>query len=66
MSTPPFAFFDEPRRLLGRDLAGHPWCQLLAAAAVYVVSPIDLVPELVLPFIGLGDDAVLPQALNDG
>ncbi len=31
----------------------------LVAALLYVVSPVDLVPELVLPFIGLGDDAVV-------
>jgi uncharacterized membrane protein YkvA (DUF1232 family) len=29
------------------------------AALLYVVSPVDLVPELVLPFIGLGDDALV-------
>jgi uncharacterized membrane protein YkvA (DUF1232 family) len=31
----------------------------IVGALVYVISPIDLVPELVLPFIGLGDDAVV-------
>lgn len=31
----------------------------LAAAALYVLSPIDLVPEAVLPFIGLADDALV-------
>jgi len=31
----------------------------LLLAAVYVVSPIDLVPELVLPVIGVGDDAIV-------
>ena len=31
----------------------------LAAAALYVLSPIDLVPEAVLPFIGLADDAMV-------
>jgi uncharacterized membrane protein YkvA (DUF1232 family) len=30
---------------------------LMAAAAIYVVSPLDAVPELVLAFIGLVDDA---------
>ena len=29
------------------------------AAAIYVVSPIDLVPDLVLPVIGYLDDAVV-------
>ena len=31
----------------------------LAAAALYVLSPVDLVPEAVLPFIGLADDAMV-------
>jgi uncharacterized membrane protein YkvA (DUF1232 family) len=31
----------------------------LAAAALYVLSPVDLVPEAVLPFIGLADDALV-------
>jgi uncharacterized membrane protein YkvA (DUF1232 family) len=29
----------------------------MAAALVYVVSPVDLVPELFVPFLGLVDDA---------
>jgi uncharacterized membrane protein YkvA (DUF1232 family) len=29
------------------------------AAILYVVSPVDLVPELVLPLLGLADDAVV-------
>ena len=32
---------------------------LVAAAAVYVASPVDLVPEAVLPVIGLADDALV-------
>ena len=32
---------------------------LMAAAAAYVVSPIDLVPEAFLFVIGLADDAVM-------
>jgi uncharacterized membrane protein YkvA (DUF1232 family) len=28
-------------------------------ALVYIVSPVDFVPELFLPLIGLGDDAVV-------
>ena len=26
---------------------------------MYVVSPVDLVPELLLPFLGLADDALV-------
>ncbi len=26
---------------------------------VYVVSPVDLIPELILPILGLGDDALV-------
>ncbi len=32
---------------------------LVAAAAVYVASPVDLVPETVLPIVGLTDDALV-------
>jgi uncharacterized membrane protein YkvA (DUF1232 family) len=32
---------------------------LAAAAVVYIVSPIDLIPELFLPVIGLADDAAV-------
>lgn len=32
---------------------------LVAAAAAYVASPVDLVPEAVLPVVGLADDAVV-------
>ena len=31
----------------------------IVAALAYVISPIDLVPELFLPFVGLGDDALV-------
>ena len=31
----------------------------LVAALLYVVSPIDLVPEMFLPILGLGDDALV-------
>jgi uncharacterized membrane protein YkvA (DUF1232 family) len=31
----------------------------LAAGAVYVISPMDLLPEIFLPLIGLGDDLVV-------
>jgi uncharacterized membrane protein YkvA (DUF1232 family) len=30
---------------------------LMALGVLYVVSPIDLVPELIVPLVGLGDDA---------
>jgi len=32
---------------------------MLVAALLYVVSPIDLVPEMFLPILGLGDDALV-------
>ncbi|HET7399051.1 MAG TPA: YkvA family protein [Intrasporangium sp.] len=32
---------------------------LLAAAAAYVASPLDLLPEAVLPIVGAADDAVV-------
>ncbi len=32
---------------------------LAALALLYVVSPVDLVPEVILPLIGLGDDALV-------
>lgn len=32
---------------------------LMLLAAVYVLSPVDLVPELFVPLLGLGDDAVV-------
>jgi uncharacterized membrane protein YkvA (DUF1232 family) len=32
---------------------------LAVVAVLYVLSPIDLVPELLLPVLGLGDDAVV-------
>lgn len=32
---------------------------LVAAAAAYVVSPVDVLPELVLPVVGLADDALV-------
>lgn len=31
----------------------------IALALLYVISPIDLLPELVLPLVGLADDAVV-------
>lgn len=32
---------------------------LVALGLLYVVSPVDLVPEMFIPLLGLGDDAVL-------
>jgi uncharacterized membrane protein YkvA (DUF1232 family) len=32
---------------------------LLVVAVLYVISPIDLVPELFVPILGLGDDALV-------
>jgi uncharacterized membrane protein YkvA (DUF1232 family) len=32
---------------------------LAVVAVAYVLSPIDLVPELLLPILGLGDDALV-------
>lgn len=32
---------------------------MLALAAAYLVSPVDLVPELVVPLLGFGDDALV-------
>ena len=37
----------------------------LAAAAVYLLSPIDLIPDFI-PFIGFLDDALLAAVLVDG
>jgi uncharacterized membrane protein YkvA (DUF1232 family) len=46
-------------RLMG-DRRVNPFVKLLPIAAViYVVSPIDLIPDVVLPIIGLMDDAVV-------
>ncbi|HEY0639773.1 MAG TPA: YkvA family protein [Pseudonocardiaceae bacterium] len=32
---------------------------LFAVAIAYIVSPVDVMPEIVLTFLGLGDDAVV-------
>lgn len=37
----------------------------LAAAAIYLVSPIDLLPD-VIPFVGLLDDLLLAAVVLDG
>ena len=43
------------------DYPGTSRRRLLAicGALLYVVSPVDLVPELLLPLVGLGDDALV-------
>src|SRR5262245_13740074 len=52
-------------RMIGLSLTGrYPQLSRLRLAAlalgtVYVLSPIDLVPELILPLIGWADDAVV-------
>jgi len=49
------------RATLRGEYAGTTRARLLTlvAALLYVVSPIDLVPELLLPILGLGDDALV-------
>ena len=50
-------------RMLSQGLSGrYPHLDksrigLAAVALLYVLSPVDLVPEVLLPLIGLGDDA---------
>lgn len=39
---------------------------LFLAALVYVLSPVDLVPELFIPLFGLADDAVVAVWLASG
>ncbi len=39
---------------------------LFVAATLYVISPIDLVPELFIPLFGLADDAVIAIWLTSG
>lgn len=52
-------------RMVGRALAGRyvglsrPRLVLVALGLVYLISPIDLVPEALLNVFGLGDDAVV-------
>ena len=52
-----------PRMLRGA-VTGHPALSrgrlgLIVLALAYLVSPIDLLPEVFLPFIGLADDGVV-------
>ncbi|NLT53460.1 MAG: DUF1232 domain-containing protein [Actinomycetales bacterium] len=52
-------------RMIGRGLTGrYPNLSrsrlvLMAAALVYLVSPFDAVPEILVPILGLGDDLVV-------
>jgi uncharacterized membrane protein YkvA (DUF1232 family) len=52
-------------RMVGMSLSGrYPFLPrhrllLMGAALLYVLMPIDLLPELLLPVIGLGDDALV-------
>jgi uncharacterized membrane protein YkvA (DUF1232 family) len=52
-------------RMLSQGLGGqYPYLKksrlvLVVMAALYVVSPVDLVPEIILPLLGLGDDALV-------
>lgn len=52
-------------RMLARGLTGrYPHLAkgrvaLAGAGLLYVLSPVDAVPELLLPLLGLGDDAVV-------
>jgi uncharacterized membrane protein YkvA (DUF1232 family) len=42
-----------------REYDGGVRVALMAAAAAYIVSPIDLIPEAFLLVVGLADDAVM-------
>jgi uncharacterized membrane protein YkvA (DUF1232 family) len=50
-------------RMLSMGLSGrYPYLDrsrmaMAALALLYVISPVDLMPEVILPLIGLGDDA---------
>jgi uncharacterized membrane protein YkvA (DUF1232 family) len=52
-------------RLLGDSTLPRTAKIALAAAAVYLFSPIDLIPDVV-PFVGYVDDFVLAALLVDG
>ncbi|GAB3478626.1 YkvA family protein [Nocardiopsis coralliicola] len=59
-------------RMVGARLRGRytemPKSRLLLfiAAVLYIVSPVDLVPELFIPFLGLADDAFIAVWLTSG
>jgi uncharacterized membrane protein YkvA (DUF1232 family) len=42
-----------------REYDGGLRVAFMAAATAYVVSPIDLIPEMFIPILGLADDAVM-------
>lgn len=52
-------------RMVAQGLSGrYPYLAkgrigLVLLALLYVLSPVDLVPELLLPILGLGDDALV-------
>lgn len=52
-------------RMLRQGLSGrYPFLDkgriaLVVLALMYVVSPVDVVPEAIVPLLGLGDDAVM-------
>lgn len=52
-------------RMLSQGLSGrYPHLDttrvlLAGAALLYILSPVDLVPEAILPLVGLGDDALV-------
>ena len=52
-------------RLLGDATLPRTAKIALAAAAVYLLSPIDLIPDVV-PFVGYADDLLLAALLVDG
>lgn len=52
-------------RLVGDPLLPRPAKIALAAAALYLVSPVDLLPDFI-PFLGYLDDLVLVAVLLDG
>lgn len=47
------------RATLRRDYDGRARLAMMAVAAVYVVSPVDFVPEMMLMALGLADDVVV-------
>ena len=52
-------------RLVRDPLLPRPVKIAIAAAAVYLISPFDLIPDFV-PFVGYLDDALLAAVLVDG
>jgi uncharacterized membrane protein YkvA (DUF1232 family) len=52
-------------RLAGDPVLPRPAKLALAAAVVYLMSPIDLIPDFV-PFLGYLDDALLAAVVLDG